>query len=366
MSDEEDYYDEDDYIYIDEEPYSEADALAENAVQSPAWNDGFDAAVGEEDPWYDWDLLYPSDFFDEDVPHIPKCRKRGDKSKQQRPKSKGTKRPRSEASDAIPELSLGEPATALPNVVVWRSDRHLPASIPVLNHGETEKVALLKDWRDHYDDLAFFSKFLQSPPKPSKPSFAVVIERRDSYGCDRLPGGSKSRKESKPKTNGGFDTSNQPLTNGSPAISSGTQKAREAASNTKKRKKAGSNLDDEETTQEASQPPPIPKKRNKIPSNIADHEGQEQEGEEEDSHDTHLPPPQKRKPSSNPRKLEPASKAPTRGKKRKAHETEEEEEPDEPQPPAKRKAPARTIASDETVNPGRRTNRPTRTSSRKK
>ena len=312
-------------------------------MQSPAWNDDFDATVGEQDPWYDWDLAYPSDFFDEDVPEKRKRRKKQNESKQ-RTNSKGIKRPRWESTDAALELATGEPAAAPPQVVVWRSDdRHLPASIPVFNHGETEKVALLKDWRDRYIDFSALSAFPLVPPgRPSKPGFAVVIEQRDSYSCDRLRAPPPDRKESKPEINGASDTSTPQFTNGSHAISSATQETDHAASVSKKRKETGSNIDGCNDDNE--------------------------EDEEEDSLDVGAPPLQKKKPSSKNRNSAPISKSPARTartKKRKAME-DEEEGPNDPQPPAaKRKAPS-SKAADATAGPGRRTNQPTRTSSRKK
>ncbi|KAL8820572.1 MAG: hypothetical protein Q9191_007487 [Dirinaria sp. TL-2023a] len=326
MSDYEEYSDDDDmdYTYIDEEdaPYAEADILAENAVQSPGWNDNFDATVGEQDPWYDWEWLYPSDFFDEDVPQHKKRRKKQAVGIRQRARSsKGTKRQRLEANDFMREIPQAEPATALPDVVVWRSGPHLPDPIPVFNQGELEKVALLKDWRERYDGLAFFSTFLQSRQKSSKPGFAVVIERRDSYRCDpprvHLPGGSKSQNDSMPRINGASHTNTSQLTDGAPFTSSLTQKLGPAASTPKKRKKAESNTYDEV--------------------------------EEKASLNAHIPPSQKMKPSSKPS---------TSRNKRKA--TEMQEEPDDVKPAAKRKKePAAT------AGPKRR-KLPTRTSSRKK
>ena len=229
-------------------------------MQSPAWNDDFDPTVGERDPWYDWDLIYPSDFFNEDVPE----KKRKRRSGRDEPKTEtNSKRSKLEATDTTPEPSPGEPAAASPKVV-WKSDRHLPSSIPVVNHGEAEKVALLKDWRDRYKGPAF-GTLPQIPQRPSKPGFAVVIEQRDSYSRDGSRGGSKGRRESKSKINRASDTNTQQFTNGSSAVDSIPQKTAPPTSIPRKRKKAPSDVDGE-LEEEGAEEWPVVDPQNQPPS----------------------------------------------------------------------------------------------------
>ena len=197
MSDDEDYYDDDDYIYYDDGPYAEAvsqptssnlylsfadqlqDDLAEHTMHSPVWID-YDPSLELEDA-FDESELYPSDFFDEDVPE--KRKRRSPENDNGSKIGISSKRRKLEATDAIPELSLGEPVTAVPKVV-WRSSEHDPIAYPVLEDGQAEKVSLLKDWRERFKEPVQDS-FFQMPRRTSQTMFAVVVERRRSQETDR-------------------------------------------------------------------------------------------------------------------------------------------------------------------------------------
>ncbi|KZF23027.1 hypothetical protein L228DRAFT_268391 [Xylona heveae TC161] len=64
MSDEEDYYgDDDEYIYYDDEPLDVVDDLAEHTMHSPVWQE--DPRYETLDYFSDWDY-YSDDFYDED------------------------------------------------------------------------------------------------------------------------------------------------------------------------------------------------------------------------------------------------------------------------------------------------------------
>lgn len=118
--------------------------------------------------------LYPSDFFDEDVPRKPK-RKRGDDGVASE-KTEGGKRRKLAAEDGIPELDLGEPAAAPPKVI-WKSEQHEPRLPPMQEDGKADKVALLKDWRERFKDAAK-DNFFSVPTRRTSQSFAVVIPQR--------------------------------------------------------------------------------------------------------------------------------------------------------------------------------------------
>ena len=149
--------------------------------------------------WDDWEL-YPSDFFDEDS---PRKRKRGadvrgglSKNANGAQCSKSRNRQKLESTDAIPKLSLGDPA--IPKVV-WRSPAHDPPTLPIVEDGKAEKIALLKDWRERFKGSTG-DALTQLPHRNSQTAFAVVVPRRQSptkeTDRERMPPpvGSKSPK----------------------------------------------------------------------------------------------------------------------------------------------------------------------------
>lgn len=148
-------------------------------MHSPVWID-YDPSLETTDTLDELEL-YPSDFFDEDIPERRKKRSHEDRNG---PKiGISSKRRKLEATDAIPGLSLGEPVTAV-GKVVWRSAEHNPIVHPVVDEGQGAKVALLKDWRDRFKESPHVS-FVKMPRKTSQTMLAVVIERRPSSEDDR-------------------------------------------------------------------------------------------------------------------------------------------------------------------------------------
>lgn len=189
-------------------------------MHSPVWID-YDPSLETNDA-LDESELYPSDFFDEDVPTRRKNRSYGDGNG---PKlGVSNKRRKLEATDTIPDLSLGEPITAV-GKVVWRSSEHNPIVHPVIHEGQRAKVAILKDWRDRFKEAPQIS-FVKMPRKASQTMLAVVIERRPSSEDDRErmppPAGMKSQglasKAKKPEP--------KALTNGTSGTASSRAKQR--------------------------------------------------------------------------------------------------------------------------------------------
>ncbi len=354
MSDDEDYYDDDDYIYYEEVPYAEAvslcvcgssmnpladqlqDDLAEHTMHSPVWID-YDPSLETNDALDELEL-YPSDFFDEDIPTRRKKRSHEDEDGSKLGIS--SKRRKLEATDAIPELSLGEPVTAT-GKVVWRSAEHNPIAHPVVDQGQGAKVAILKDWRDRSKEAPQVS-FVKMPRKASQTMLAVVIERRASTEDDRErmppPAGMKSQelptkgKKVEPKA----------LTNGTSGTASSRAKQRSRASaningvtqTEEPREEAGRVRGHTSSNKPATAPgrkPPISNGRKRKvheldAPNASPREDELANGDGEVSDESDPPP---------------KAKAPPRGRKRKAPTPESEEDL---QPPGKRTASARAGA----------------------
>lgn len=196
------------------------DDLAEHTMHSPVWID-YDPSLETNDALDELEL-YPSDFFDEDIPTRRKKRSYEDGNG---PKlGVSNKRRKLEATDAIPELSLGEPVAAV-GEVVWRSAEHNPIEHPVVGFGQGAKVTILKDWRDRFKEAPQIS-FVKMPRKASQTLLAVVIERRPSTEDDRErmppPAGTKNQRlPTKPKK-----PEPKALTNGTSGTASSLAKQR--------------------------------------------------------------------------------------------------------------------------------------------
>ncbi len=198
MSDDEDYFDDDEYLYVEDDPVAEAvsvdfiflhviirytwlcslpsnlfpdlcaqDDLAEHTMHSPVWQE-YDPSYDLTDVWSDWEY-YSDDYYDEE----PARKKQilasiGDGAAHAGGKRKATsnnggrwKRRRLEPTADIPGMSLDEftgsnvgRTTLAAPIVLWRS-KERPQEEPVFQQGNGEIVALLKDWREIFGSNAY-------------------------------------------------------------------------------------------------------------------------------------------------------------------------------------------------------------------
>ncbi|KAL8940376.1 MAG: hypothetical protein Q9216_002847 [Gyalolechia sp. 2 TL-2023] len=145
--------DDDDEIFWIEDTYDEADDLAQHTIHSPVLiND--DLALENNNDWSDWND-YSTDFYDSDEPERKRRRvnkaNKGEEATHRKPK-----RRKEESIGNLPDLSLGDPYSSDGDIqlhsrptVVWKSGV-VPPKSPVLQHGQAEKVSILKDWRDRF------------------------------------------------------------------------------------------------------------------------------------------------------------------------------------------------------------------------
>ena len=142
------------------------DDLAEHTMHSPVWPD-YDPSFEIADDFSDWDY-YSDDYYDQEVPKLKAngpnpdssgTRATGVKRKGIEPHPTKRKRRKVGEEEEIPDLSLGEPldatfpgAASNKPVVIWKTkDRSIPLPVIAAEHGE--KVALLKDWRQRFQDM---------------------------------------------------------------------------------------------------------------------------------------------------------------------------------------------------------------------
>ncbi|KAI9772718.1 MAG: hypothetical protein M1840_000313 [Geoglossum simile] len=161
MSEDEDYFD-DDYWEYYESPNdgvaARADDLAEHTMHSPVWAD-IDPDFETEEFWSDWEN-YSDDYYDCDTrksaniegngitssPKLGEKRKRatGDVSSQKRRKREKTT-PNVPTGESLGATTAGAGPAA--PIVIWRS-KGRPEKPPALDIEDSEKVAVLKDWRE--------------------------------------------------------------------------------------------------------------------------------------------------------------------------------------------------------------------------
>lgn len=307
-------------------------------MHSPVWID-YDPSLETNDALDELEL-YPSDFFDEDV---PTRRKKGSYEDGNGPKlGVSNKRRKLEATDAIPELSLGEPITAV-GKVVWRSSEHNPIVHPVINEGQGAKVAILKDWRDRFKEAPPIS-FVKMPRKASQTMIAVVIERRPSSEDDRArmppPAGVKSQglaskaKKAAPKA----------LANGTSGTASSRAKQRSRPSTTSN---GVARAEQAQAHATSSKKPAPPRGRNTPISNGRKRKASELDPPDDSPSEDELA--NGDGGASDEPDLPPKAKAPLTGRKRKAPTPEPEEDQ---LPPRKRTALAREGAKRTTAAGG--------------
>ncbi|KAL8756455.1 MAG: hypothetical protein Q9184_004499 [Pyrenodesmia sp. 2 TL-2023] len=187
--------DDDDDLWI-EDPYAEADDLAEHTMHSPVLVN-YDPAFESNDIMTDWDC-YSDDYFDFESPK-PKRRKLEErlhsKCKRKTPKS----------LKSLPELSLGDPASSdeetdarARSTVIWKTSGD-SRTLPVVKDGEEEKVSILKDWRERFKPSPRNPDVTPERSEGSQRAVAVVIQQtsladRTVNGAGAAPP-SRSKKE---------------------------------------------------------------------------------------------------------------------------------------------------------------------------
>ncbi|KAL8888695.1 MAG: hypothetical protein Q9215_003923 [Flavoplaca cf. flavocitrina] len=190
--------DDDDYTWL-EDPYHDADDLAEHTMQSPVFinQDLVFDIDGDWQDWQDWSET-DDDFYDQATSN-KKRRKLHHPNDRKVASSTTSKYPKAASIKGLPQLSLDEPASACSDednsfrnrsIVRWKVRRKSPES-PLLEHGEQEKVSILKDWK---------KRFKLPPSREEKgnvPSsngaqraVAVVIETRNNLS---VPTGSNQQ-----------------------------------------------------------------------------------------------------------------------------------------------------------------------------
>ncbi|KAL8651029.1 MAG: hypothetical protein Q9210_003481 [Variospora velana] len=172
------YDDEDDDLWI-EDPYDEADDLAEHTMHSPVLVN-YDPALESAEVWTDWDD-YSDDFFDSESPR-PERRKINTMGNAQAAAAKPKRRKRKSSGNFL-EFSLGEPASSNDErlhprpqpTVVWKSRGDSP-KLPIIRQGQEEKVSILKDWRSRIKPSPRSSDTKFRTSDGSQRAIAVVIQ----------------------------------------------------------------------------------------------------------------------------------------------------------------------------------------------
>ncbi|KAL9613183.1 MAG: hypothetical protein Q9167_002260 [Letrouitia subvulpina] len=235
MSDDEYFFDEEEDLYI-EDPYAEADDLAEHTMQSPVWIN-HDPAFDADDIWSDWEY-YSDDYYDEQTLKR-KRRKIGSRDNGLDSASSTTSKPIMELTDQTPELSLNKiynkddlGSVRQRPIVMWKSRAKSP-QLPIFDEKDAENIAILKDWRERFK--------LLSPAKPKGPTqrhenqraIAVVIRQREVEDQSEPNSQPTATQETTKSQN--VTTTDKPLPNGTSSTASSLAKQREKVRNQSKR-----------------------------------------------------------------------------------------------------------------------------------
>ncbi|KAI4263656.1 MAG: hypothetical protein L6R42_001206, partial [Xanthoria sp. 1 TBL-2021] len=189
--------DDDDDFWIDD-PYDDADDLAEHTMQSPVlinYDPTLDLDRGED--WEDWSGL-DGDFFDQETPK-KKRRKLHRLIDGKNSSSKRKSRPKAASIEGLPEITLGESASSSEDktvrdrsIVKWKVRQNSP-KLPIFEPGKQEKVSILKDWKERFEPPPpKDEKSKTSPRNGTQRAVAVVIET--SGKAPPLPSGSKKKR----------------------------------------------------------------------------------------------------------------------------------------------------------------------------
>ncbi|KAL8782907.1 MAG: hypothetical protein Q9213_005019 [Squamulea squamosa] len=197
-------YDEedDDELWV-EDYYDEADGLAEHTMPSPVFIN-YDPTLevdlndeGEdEDEW----SLVDGDFFDYEAPNR-KRRKLDQTSDGKEVLRTKNSQPKAASLKKLPEQSLGRLESSDENgalqdqsIVKWRV-RAVSPKPPIFEHGQQEKVTILKDWKERFNISPLKDgKSRNIPTNGTQRAVAVVIDNR---GRDlAIDTGSKRKRDS--------------------------------------------------------------------------------------------------------------------------------------------------------------------------
>ncbi|KAL8856463.1 MAG: hypothetical protein Q9178_006933 [Gyalolechia marmorata] len=200
---------EDDDLWI-EDPYDEADDLAEHTMQSPVLIN-FDPTIdldGDDDDCLEWSIV-DGDFFDYEPPKR-KRRKLDDAGKRNQTSSTKSSGPHTTSIEQIPELSLGDPISSDEDesfqhrsIVKWRIRGNSPR-LPILEPGQQKKVSILKDWKERFKPPATENEHTKAGlANGNQRAIAVVIETNEkghSLGSGSKMGQDLNKQAPKPTT----------------------------------------------------------------------------------------------------------------------------------------------------------------------
>ncbi|KAI9715055.1 MAG: hypothetical protein M1812_006172 [Candelaria pacifica] len=207
MSDYDYDFDDDELYAWDDEILDTAswkDDLAEHTMHSPVYTD-IDPRWETSEYFSDWEY-YSDDYYDNERSKPPKQlqgsgkERQDSKSKRKRPmlEQGREKKRRLTKEDDIPAMSLGEPGQLPTNAswpsetIIWRKTRD-ERKPPVLEVGEDEKVALLKDWRNRFKDEQNIG---DGDPSTRREPVSASEEKGNPRQNDDTPNTSESENES--------------------------------------------------------------------------------------------------------------------------------------------------------------------------
>ncbi|KAL8895624.1 MAG: hypothetical protein Q9192_003528 [Flavoplaca navasiana] len=180
--------DDDDYTWL-EDPYHDADDLAEHTMQSPVFVNQ-DLVSDVNDDWVDWEDWSEVDdeFYDQAIPN-KKWRKLRHPDDRKVASPTTSKYPKAASIKGLPQLSLDKPASVSSDeakssrnrsIVIWKVRQKSP-ELPLLEHGEQEKVSILKDWKKRFNlPPAREEEGNATSRNGAQRAVAVVIETRNS------------------------------------------------------------------------------------------------------------------------------------------------------------------------------------------
>ena len=159
-------------------------------MQSPVFINS-DAVPDIDGNWPDW-----QDWSEVDVDYYDQATSNTKRRKLHHPNDREVaptminKSPKTASIKGLPQLSLGEPVSAssdkdgsFPNrsIVRWKVRQDSP-KLPLLEHGEHEKVSILKDWKERFKPppLTEEGKGKPTSSNGAQRAVAVVIETRNS------------------------------------------------------------------------------------------------------------------------------------------------------------------------------------------
>ncbi len=136
----------------------------------------YDPAFESNDVLTDWDD-YSDDYFDFDSPNSKR-------RKVEKATSPSRKRRIPKSGKSLPELSLGDLMSAdeetnarARSIVIWKATED-SQTMPILKHGQEEKVSILKDWKERFKLSPTKPDVQPGRPDGSQRAVAVVIEKR--------------------------------------------------------------------------------------------------------------------------------------------------------------------------------------------